>query len=320
MRQAGRYMPEYRQLREKHTLLELCHTPELAREVTMQPLRRFDLDAAILFSDILLPLEPMGLDFEFAKGEGPVVHRPVRSAADAAALRDFDPVQGLDYVLEAIRLIQRDLAGRIPLLGFCGAPFTLASYMIEGGSSRHYVYTKRMMYTDPDTWHHLLEHLVTMLGRYLLAQIEAGVDAVQIFDSWAGALSPQDYASFVRPHTVRLMQTVVAAGVPIIHFVTPTSGLLDQLVTMPSDVLSVDWRVRLADVWPLVGDRMAVQGNLDPVLLFAPDDLIRQRTQQIIEQATGQAGFIFNLGHGILPETPMEAIDTVLKTVRAGIV
>ena len=317
MRQAGRYMDVYRKLREKYTLLELCRTPELACEVTMQPIRRFDLDAAIIFSDILLPLEPLGVPFEFAKGEGPVIRQPVRTADDVDQLRDFEPREELGYVLEAIRLTREALDSRVPLIGFCGAPFTLASYMIEGGSSRNYLHAKSLMYRDPATWHKLMSTISGVLGRYMEAQVEAGAQALQMFDSWVGCLSPQDYREFVMPHSRAVLERATATGVPVIHFGTGTATLLELLKEAGGSIIGVDWRIPLDEAWRRVGYDVGVQGNLDSLLLMAPPELLAERVRDILRRAEGRPGHIFNLGHGILPETPPESLDVVIETIRS---
>jgi len=316
MRQAGRYMAEYRRLRERHGMLELCRTPELACEVTLQPLRRFDLDAGIIFSDILLPLEPMGVPFEFARGEGPVIHRPLRTPEDVAQVRVIDPEESLGYVLDAIRLVVRELGDRTPLIGFCGAPFTLASYAIEGGGSRNYIHAKRMMYEQPKQWHELLARFSEVLGRHLQAQVRAGVTCVQMFDSWVGALSPADYREFALPHSRRVLQMAAETGVPVIHFGTGTGTMLELLKEAGGDVIGLDWRIELDEGWRRLGSDVGVQGNLDPVTLMAPAPLLKERVTDILRRAGGRPGHIFNLGHGILPETPLESIDTVIDAVR----
>ncbi len=316
MRQAGRYMAEYRTLREKHTLLEICAQPELAAEVTLQPIKRLDVDAAIIFADILLPLVPMGIDLEFAAGEGPVIHNPVRTRADIERLRVLDPEAAVPATLEAIRLVTRELPGDLPLIGFAGGLFTVASYMIEGGSSRNYLRTKQLMYGEPETWTLLMERLADMTSRYLRGQVEAGARAVQIFDSWAGALSPRDYRAHVLPHTQRIVASLQALDVPVIIFGTGTSGLLDLLASTGADVVGVDWRVDLDRAWKRIGYDRAVQGNLDPVLLFAPRAEIERQVDAILEQAAGRDGHIFNLGHGILPQTPVENVQFVTELVH----
>jgi uroporphyrinogen decarboxylase len=316
MRQAGRYMAEYRALRERNTLLELCKKPELACEVTLQPIRAHGMDAAILFADILLPLEPMGAPFEFAAGEGPVIHQPVRDAAAVERLRLFEPQEGLGYVLDAIRLIRRELDGKTPLIGFAGAPFTLASYLVEGGKSSNYLRTKRLMYGEPETWRALMTKLSEVVRRYLHAQIEAGAQAVQLFDSWVGALSPLDYAEFVQPHVRHILQSVMTAGVPVIHFGTDTGSLLELQREAGGTVIGVDWRTPLDSAWQRLGSGVAVQGNLDPLLLMAPREVLARRVDDVLARAGGRNGHIFNLGHGILPETPPDAVKFVTDYVH----
>ncbi len=314
MRQAGRYMAEYRALREKHTLLELCRTPELAVEVTLQPLRAFGFDAAILFSDLLIPLAPMGIPFDFQAGEGPVIETPVRSAADVAALRRFDPRAELGMVLEAIRLLRREL--EVPLIGFAGAPFTLASYAIEGGHSTSFARTKGLMYGDAETWHRLAALLAATVADYLRAQVEAGAQAVQLFDSWIGALDEADYREFVLPHVRRIFDSLSDLDVPKIHFGTGTAHLLAVQREAGGTVIGVDWRTPLDEGWRLAGDGVAVQGNLDPTLLFAPRDRLLARVDDVLRRAGGRPGHVFNLGHGILPGTPVEAVKAVVDHVH----
>jgi len=316
MRQAGRYMAEYRRLREKHTILEIIKTPELAVEVTLQPINAFDLDAAIIFADILPPLEAMGLSLEFIRGEGPIIHNPLRSAADVAALSVPDPRESLSFTMEAIHLVQRELAGRLPLIGFSGAPFTLASYAIEGGATRSFVLTKSLMYNQSEAWHGLMDKLTTMVGDYLKAQAEAGAQVLQLFDSWAGALSPADYRRYVLPYSRRVIQTARSSGAPVIHFGTGTSGMLETIKEAGGDVIGVDWRVNLADAWRRLGDDVAIQGNLDPVALFAPLPELERHVADILSQAGGRAGHIFNLGHGILPQTPVEHVAALVDMVH----
>ncbi len=315
MRQAGRYMPEYRALRERHSLLDLCKNPELSLTVTMQPLR-LGVDAAILFADILLPLEPMGAPFEFAKGEGPVVHTPIASRAQVEALRVIEPEEGLGYVLASLRLIKRELAGKVPLIGFAGAPFTLASYLIEGGKSAHFVKTKRLMYSEPETWHLLMGKLAEVVRRYLLAQIAAGADCVQLFDSWVGQLSREDYATYVMPHVAHVLSGLAGKGVPVIHFGTGTHALLELQAKAGGDVIGLDWRTPLDEGWARVGHARAVQGNLDPTVLFAPLSVVEEHATRVLAAAEGRPGHIFNLGHGILPETPVETVQALVDFVH----
>jgi uroporphyrinogen decarboxylase len=313
MRQAGRYMAEYRAIRARHTLLEICAQPELAAEVTLQPVRA--RDAAILFA-VLLPLRPMGIRLEFAKGEGPVIHNPIGSRADVAALRVIDPCEELRPVLDAVKLVRRELDGRTPLIGFAGAPFTLASYLIEGGSSRSFAKTKQLMYRDPQTWHLLMSKLAQVIAPYLVAQIEAGAQAVQLFDSWVGALSPDDYREYVLPYSQKILQAVKSTGAPSIHFGTDTATLLALMTEAGGDVIGLDWRVDLDRGWETIGADRAVQGNLDPVALFAPRDEIERRVRRILDQAARRPGHIFNLGHGILPDTPVENVKAVVEMVH----
>jgi len=316
MRQAGRYMAEYRRLREKYTILESIKTPELAVEVTLQPIRAFDLDAAIIFADILPPLEAMGLELEFVHGEGPVIHNPLRSPDDVAALRVPDPRESLGFTLEAIRLARRELEGRLPLIGFSGAPFTLASYAIEGEGSRHFALTKSLMYAEPSAWHSLMDKLATLVGDYLKAQAEAGAQVLQFFDSWAGALSPGDYRRFVLPYSLRAIKTAQSTGVPVIHFSTETAGMLEQIKEAGGDVIGVDWRVDLATAWRRLGNDVAIQGNLDPLALFAPLPELERQVSGILAQVDGRPGHIFNLGHGILPRTPVEHVAALVDMVH----
>ena len=316
MRQAGRYMAEYRAIRAKYTLLEICQQPELAAEVTLQPVRALGVDAAILFADILLPLMPMGIQLEFAQGEGPVIHNPIRSRADVEALRLVEPRESLAHVLEAVRLVRRELDGQVPLIGFAGAPFTLASYIIEGGSSRNFTKTKRLMYDDARTWHILMSKLGCVIADYLTAQVRAGAQAVQLFDSWVGTLSPDDYAEYVLPHSRFVIDQVQRAGVPIIHFGTDTAMLLPLMIEAGGDVIGLDWRTPLDWGWEVVGNDAAVQGNLDPVALFAPRNVLENKVKIILELAAKRPGHIFNLGHGILPDTPVDNVRAAVEMVH----
>ena len=315
MRQAGRYMAEYRSLRAKHSMLELCKTPELAAQVTLQPIDRFSFDAAIIFADILLPLEPMGLSLEFAEGEGPVIHNPVRNQADVERLKIIDGGE-LEYVAEAIRQARRALSGRVPLIGFAGAPFTLASYAIEGGSSRNYLLTKQMMYCEPKAWHQLMDKFARVITGYLRRQIKAGAQAIQLFDSWVGCLSVGDYVEYVLPHVQLIFEGLKREGVPMIHFGTGTSAMLRQMREAGGDVIGVDWRIHLDEAWATVGHDVAVQGNLDPLTLFAPLHEIERRVEDILRRADGRPGHIFNLGHGILPTTPVEHVAATIDMVH----
>jgi uroporphyrinogen decarboxylase len=315
MRQAGRYMREYREVRAKTTFLELCKTPSLAAEVTVTAAERLGVDAAIIFADILLILEPMGIELEFAEGEGPVIHNPVRSSTDVKALREVEDAGALAFVYEAIALTRRELKPDIPLIGFSGAPFTLASYMIEGGGSKNYVHAKRLMYDDSGAWHALMSLIARALVKYLNAQIDAGSQAVQLFDSWVGCLSPDDYREFVLPHS-RAVIAGIQPGVPVIHFGTSTGALLELMREAGGDVIGLDWRVRLDEAWQRVGHHVAVMGNLDPVALFASQDALRLQAKRILDQAGGRPGHVFNLGHGILPETPVENVIALVEMVH----
>lgn len=313
MRQAGRYMPEYRALRQRYSLLELCHAPELAVQVTLQPVDALGVDAAILFSDLLLPLEPMGLPFEFVKGEGPSFFEPIRSVADIARVHPIDPEHDLKYVLDAIRMLKARL--QVPLIGFVGAPFTLASYAIEGGPSKDFARTKAMMYSEPEGWHTLCGRLADMAGAYLRAQIAAGVDAVQVFDSWVGHLSASDYREFALPHSRRVFAAIDDVDVPSIHFGVGTSMLLEDMATAGSTVVGADWRVPLDRAWQLIGDR-GIQGNLDPTLLLGPWHRVRAAVEDVVARAAGRPGHVFNLGHGVLPMTSPEVVGRVTRLVH----
>ncbi|MFQ5897754.1 MAG: uroporphyrinogen decarboxylase [Candidatus Methylomirabilia bacterium] len=315
MRQAGRYMREYRTLRARYSFLELCKNPEAAAEVTLLPVERLGVDAAIIFADILLPLEPLGVGLEFAKGEGPIIHRPVRSGADLERLQEVDVEAAVPFVFEAVRMVQRALDGRLPLIGFAGAPFTLASYLIEGGPSREYLNTKRLIHDEPESWRALMEKLTAITTRYLTGQIEAGCEAVQLFDSWVGTLSPEDYRADVLPYTRAVIQGL-PRGVPVIHFGTGTGGLLELLREAGGDVIGLDWRVDLAEAWKRVGYDVAVQGNLDPAVLLAKPSEIRRQVEIILERAASRPGHIFNLGHGVLPETPVEHAVALVEMVH----
>jgi uroporphyrinogen decarboxylase len=317
MRQAGRYMAAYQALRQRHTLLDLCKTPELAAEVTLQPMQRLPVDAAIIFTDLLVPLEPMGAKLVFAPNEGPVIENPVRSASDVEALRLVDPHTDLAFTLAAIRMVCRELDGKVPLIGFAGAPFTLASYLIEGSGSRHYIQTKQLMYHQPEVWHRLLDKLASVAATFLQAQIASGVQVVQLFDSWVGCLSPDDYRRYVLPHTKQVIEGLRDADAPVIHFGTGTAMLLEAMREAGGDVIGVDWRVPLDDAWQRIGYDVGIQGNLDPVALFAPLPEIEERVDDILQRAVNRPGHIFNLGHGILPETPFEHVQAVAERVHA---
>jgi uroporphyrinogen decarboxylase len=316
MRQAGRYMAEYRALREKHSLLTLCRTPELAVEVTLQPVRALGVDAAILFSDLLLPLAPLGVPFDFQAGEGPVVESPLRSAADIARLRRFDAREELGMVLQAIRLVRRELEGGVPLIGFAGAPFTLASYAIEGGHSVSFATTKALMYGEPGAWHELASLLSEVVAEYLRAQVEAGAQALQVFDSWVGALDEADYREFALPHVRSIFEKLRDLDVPLIHFGVGTGHLLAVMREAGGDVIGVDWRTPLGEAWRRTGDTVALQGNLDPTLLLGPRDRLLRGVDAVLDAVGGRAGHVFNLGHGILPPTPVASVRAVVDRVH----
>ena len=315
MRQAGRYMPEYQAVRASHSILEVCKTPELAAQVTLQPVERFPVDAAIIFADILLPLEPMGIRFEFAEGEGPIIRNPIRDRADVERLQVSDG-SALAYVGDSIKQARKALSGLVPLIGFAGAPFTLASYAIEGGGSKQYLVTKQFMYREPEAWHRLMDKLARVVTNYLQLQIQAGAQAVQLFDSWVGCLSPGDYEEYVLPHVQLIFEGVRQEGVPLIHFGTGTSALLRLMRKAGGDVIGVDWRVHLDEAWATIGHDVAIQGNLDPVSLFAPLHEIERRVEDILRRAGGRPGHIFNLGHGILPNTPIEEVAATVELVH----
>jgi uroporphyrinogen decarboxylase len=315
MRQAGRYLPEYRRVRARHDFLEMCRRPEIAAEVTVTAVERLGVDAAIIFADILLPLIPMGVGLRYEKDGGPVIQRPVRSIADLDRIPPIDAAGELDFVGAAIRMTRGALGDRVPLIGFAGAPFTLASYLIEGGGSRQYQATKTMMYTEPATWHRLMETLVRATVDYLNLQIAAGADLVQLFDSWVGALGPDDYRSFVLPHTAAVI-SALRPGVPVIHFGTGTGSLLELMREAGGDIIGLDWRVDLGEAWARLGYDVGVQGNLDPVVLFADIPEIRRRVRAILDRAAGRPGHIFNLGHGILPETPVDHVRALVDGVH----
>ena len=315
MRQAGRYLPEYRALRERYGFLELCRTPAAAAEVTLQPVHRFAVDAAILFADILLILEPLDVGLEFAKGEGPVIHRPVRSEADVARLKPIDVESSVGTVFETVRLVRRELAPSVALVGFAGAPFTVASYVVEGGASRDYLHTKRLMYEAPAAWHRLLEVLADATATYLNGQIDAGAQMVQLFDSWVGALAPDDYRTYVLPHT-RAVIRALRPGTPIVHFGTGTATLLPLMREAGGDVIGLDWRVDLDRGWAAVGHDVGVQGNLDPAVLLAAPAFIRERVKAILARAGGRPGHIFNLGHGVHQSTPVDHVRALVDAVH----
>ena len=315
MRQAGRYMEEYRKLRAEHDFLELCKNSDLAAEITITPVELLAVDAAILFADILLVLEPMGIGLEYAKNGGPVIHHPVRSGKDVDALKEFNPKEELVFVYETVKKSSKALKTKVPLIGFAGAPFTLASYLIEGGGSRNYVHTKKFFYSAPEAWKRLMERLAKVVTDYLNCQIAAGADAVQLFDSWAGCLTPMDYENFVLPYSKAVIDGITP-GTPVIHFSTGTAGLLKQVRAAGGDVIGLDWRVNLDEAWKTVGHDIAIQGNLDPVALFASPKEIKTRAGEILRRAEGRVGHIFNLGHGVLPETPVDHVIALVDAVH----
>jgi len=316
MRQAGRYMPEYRKIRKHHTILEICKNSELAAEVTITAAERLGVDAAIIFADLLLPLEVMGVEFEFVAGDGPKIQTPIRDANAIAQLKT-DRAAELGYVAESVRAVVRHFGTRLPVIGFCGAPFTLASYMIEGGGSRHYIQTKRLMYDDPEAWDELMRRISRVLSQYAIEQVSAGADALQVFDSWVGCLSPTDYVRFVLPHTKALIADLKATGVPVIYFGTDTATLLPSIKQTRPEVIGVDWRIPINDAFEMLGDNFAVQGNLDPVVLFASEKEVRRQVREVLDRAAGRIGHIFNLGHGILPETPVDNVVALVDEVHS---
>lgn len=317
MRQAGRYLPEYRAVRKKHDFLEICHNPELACEVTLQPIRRFKFDAAILFSDILIPLIPMGANLSFGEGEGPRIYPPFHSIADIKRLRPVDPDSDLGFVLESIGMIRRELPEKVALIGFCGAPFTLASYLIEGGKPFPYANIKSMIYGEPETFHLLCAKLKDMICTYLRAMVESGTDALQLFDTWAGILNSDDYRSFVLPFVRDILDDLKDLGVPLTYFVHNGAHLLHEIKETGCYVVSLDWRSSISKAREIFGKSIALQGNLDPTVLLGDESTIRRKVRSILDESSG-GGFIFNLGHGILPMTPISSVDIMLDEIRGG--
>lgn len=316
MRQAGRYMSEYRAIREKYSLLEMVLRPEVAAEVTLQPVEKLGVDAAILFADILLIVQPMGLHLEFVKGEGPLISNPVRSMSDVDRLRSVDAYSDLGHVMQAVKLVREALSPNVPLIGFAGAPFTVASYMIEGGPSKDFIRTKTMMYASTETWQAFMEKISLSLINYLKGQVEAGAQAIQLFDSWVGALSPQDYERYVLPYSSQVLHAVQAMGVPVIHFGTGTATLLQPMKQAGGTVIGLDWRVPLDRGWELLGNDAIIQGNLDPVALLSPIPVIKEKVKDVLQRASGRQGHIFNLGHGIIKTTPVENVKAVVEMVH----
>ncbi len=315
MRQAGRYLRQYREIRAKHNILEMCKRPDLAATVTLQPVEILDVDAAIIFADLLLPVEPMGLKLRYAPGEGPIIDNPVRSADDIDSLSTTN-TDDLHYVADAIGMVVRALSGRAPVIGFVGAPYTMASYMVEGGPSRNYIRTKQMMYGQEVLWRRLMGKLVDVLAPYASLQVTAGARAIQVFDSWAGSLGPDDYVRFVQPYSRALIERIRATGVPVIHFGTGAAGFFRELHAAGGDVMGVDWRMNIDQAWMDISYRSAVQGNLDPAVLFAPINEIKIHVTELLKRTGTRPGHIFNLGHGILPETPVDSVKAVVEMVR----
>jgi uroporphyrinogen decarboxylase len=315
MRQAGRYMKQYRDLRAKHSILEICKRPDLAAQVTLQPIEVLDVDAAIIFADLLLPVEPMGLKLSFVAGEGPLIENPVRTTHDVDSL-SISNTDDLGYVGESIQLVSRALAGKTPVIGFVGAPFTVASYMIEGGASRHFLNVKKLMYNDETLWRRLMGKLVDVLGPFAIMQVAAGARAIQVFDSWVGALGADDYVRYVAPYSRALIERIRSAGVPVIHFGTGAGGFFRELHAAGGDVMGVDWRLNIDQAWMDISYRSAIQGNLDPAALFAPLPEIKAKVHELLKRTGTRPGHIFNLGHGILPETPVDHVKAVVQMVR----
>ena len=315
MRQAGRYMKQYRDIRAKFGMLELCKHPDLAAQITLQPVEILDVDAAIIFADLLLPVEPMGLKLRFAAGEGPVIDNPVRTSSDIDSL-SISNTDDLGYVGESIQIVSRALSGRVPVIGFVGAPFTMASYMIEGGASRNFIRTKQMMYRDETLWRRLMGKLVDVLGSFGILQVSAGARVIQVFDSWVGALGPDDYVRYVAPYSRALIERIRSSSAPVIHFGTGAAGFFKELHAAGGDIMGVDWRANIDQAWMDISYRSAVQGNLDPAILFAPIPEIRVRVHELLRRTSSRPGHIFNLGHGILPETPVESVKACVEIVR----
>lgn len=315
MRQAGRYLRQYREIRSRHGILDICKRPDLAAAVTLQPVEILDVDAAIIFADLLLPVEPMGLKLRFKTGEGPIIDNPVRVGSDIDSLSTAN-TDDLGYVGESIQMVVKALAGKVPVIGFVGAPFTLASYMIEGGSSRNYIRTKQMMYSNETLWRRLMGKIVDVLAPFAASQISAGARAIQVFDSWVGALGPDDYVRFAAPYSRALIERIRSTGVPVIHFGTGASGFFRELHAAGGDVMGVDWRINIDQAWMEISYRSAIQGNLDPVALFAPLAELKMRVSELLKRTGARPGHIFNLGHGILPETPVENVKAVVEIVR----
>lgn len=315
MRQAGRYMKQYREIRAKHSILEICKRPDLAAQITLQPVEMLDVDAAIIFADLLLPVEPMGLKLSFVAGEGPLIENPVRTSHDVDSL-SISNTDELGYVGESIQMVSRALAGKTPVIGFVGAPFTMASYMVEGGASRHFLNVKKLMYNDETLWRRLMGKLVDVLGPFAILQVAAGARAIQVFDSWVGALGADDYVRYVAPYSRALIERIRSTGVPVIHFGTGAGGFFRELHAAGGDVMGVDWRLNIDQAWMDISYRSAIQGNLDPAALFAPLPELKAKVHELLKRTGTRPGHIFNLGHGILPETPVENVKAVVQMVR----
>lgn len=315
MRQAGRYLKSYREVRAKHSILEICRRPDLASMVTLQPVEILDVDAAIIFADLLLPVEPMGLKLKFVAGEGPVIDNPIRTSSDVDSL-SISNTDDLGYVGESIKLASQALAGKVPVLGFVGAPFTVASYMIEGGATRTFQQTKTLMYRDETLWRRLMGKLVDVLGPFAVLQVASGARAIQVFDSWVGALGSDDYVRYVAPYSRALIERIRSTGVPVIHFGTGAAGYFRELHAAGGDVMGVDWRLNIDQAWMDISYRSAIQGNLDPAALFAPLPELKAKVTELLKRTGARPGHIFNLGHGILPETPVENVKAVVQMVR----
>lgn len=315
MRQAGRYLKQYRDIRARHSILEICKNPQLAAEVTLQPIDILDVDAAVIFADLLLPLEPMGLKLEFVAGEGPSIENPITQPEDIDDLAT-DRTEDLGYVGESIQAVTKALDGKVPVIGFVGAPFTVASYMIEGGPSKTFLKTKRLMYSNETMWRRLVGKLVDVLGDFASIQVHSGARAIQMFDSWVGALSPEDYVRYVQPYSRALIERIRSNGVPAIHFATGVGGFFRELHAAGGDVMGVDWRINIDTAWADIGHRAAIQGNLDPIALFAPLPELKQKVMDLMRRTGTRPGHIINVGHGILPETPVENVKAVVQIVR----
>src|SRR5467141_903735 len=315
MRQAGRYLEGYQRVRAKHDVLTICKTPELSARITTDAVSELGVDAAILFADIMLPLEGLGVKLKLVDGIGPVIERPIENKEQVDGLSDFSPEEHVPYVLDAVQLVKQQLGEKVPLIGFSGAPFTLASYLIEGSPSREFTRTKKLMYDQPQAWKLLMAKLSSMVSDYLLAQIRAGVDAVQLFDSWSGCLSPTDYHEFVLPFNKQIFERLKPEGIPRIHFGVGTAGILKAMSEAGGDVFGVDWRISIDEAWSILG-HVAIQGNLDPAILLGANDLVHSRSKDILARIGGRPGHIFNLGHGVLPDTPPEHAKNLVQFIH----